>query len=218
MSSSLAHRLTERVSITVDGQEWPILFTHDVLLDIEQESGLSILSGELSMGRPTAKALRAILQVVLRHAGFACVPAVAGKLLGSIRCVEIRNLLNRAWCAAMPINESDEGSGDAGHIKDWMEGWAIARHDLGLTSDEWLAMTPRMLQALAHQHLEEIRQREFMQSQLTAVAANFGGRAPREPFKEDQFMLHPWPAKAKQKKTVDGVFIMNQFASARGTR
>jgi hypothetical protein len=74
----------------------------------------------------------------------------------------------------------------------WVEAWANAHTHLGLSGEEWLEMTPRMIQALSRQRLELVRQREWMLGQVCATVANFSMGSSRDPLRADLFMLHPW--------------------------
>jgi hypothetical protein len=72
-----------------------------------------------------------------------------------------------------------------------MDAWAIARHDLHLTSEEFLDMTPRMLQALCRRDLIAMQRNELLVGILASTVANFGFARPDQPLKPEDFMLHP---------------------------
>ena len=75
----------------------------------------------------------------------------------------------------------------------WFSTWASARQDLGLNEQEWLAMTPRMLQGLDMARLEQRREFELIIARLTAEMINHSACRPERPKRPREFMLHPWP-------------------------
>lgn len=64
--------------------------------------------------------------------------------------------------------------------------------ELGLSSDEFYAITPRQLDALARAHQRRLRRevehREFMFAQVTAMVANTGFRGWEKPRQPLEFM------------------------------
>ena len=205
---TIAERLTRPISIRAAGKDWPILFTHGALLDIERATGLDVMGGELNPSRPTARALRAILCAAT---GAPC--EVLNCCFSLRRIGETRRLVWDAWQAAMPDSEPEApDSKEKGKPLTWIEAWAVADQDLGLTADEWLAMTPRMVHALLERHLEQLRQWELLAGMVIANNANFSACAPKEPFSPERFMLHPWPKNKKDEKQPD---LMAAFSSLR---
>ena len=93
-----------------------------------------------------------------------------------------------------------------------MEAWAIARHDLGLATEEWLAMTPRMIHALRKQRLEQMQREELMIGIIASTTANFSISAPKQPIRAEAFMLHPIQHKIEPKQ-VTGDDIRAALAS-----
>lgn len=198
MSRSLAERLTERVHITFEGRQWPVLFTHDVLLDLEESLQVNILNGDLNMFQPSARVLRGVVHRILVRAGAESTLQGVGDLLRPGKLIETHNTLARAWRAAMPEPDPEhkgprEPNKPPSKPATWMEIWADNRYNLGLAEEEWLAMTPRMVQYLNRERLETVRQRELMLSRVGTTAANFGGMAPKDRLPEDVLMLHPYP-------------------------
>lgn len=205
---TIAERLTRRVSIELGGKAWPIVFTHSVLLDIEDETGLDVMAGSLDLARPTARAFRASLVIAMRAAGCAL---PVDDLLRPPRMEKARLAIWDAWREAMPEPEPAGDGDEPQKPLTKLQAWAMARQDLGLTSDEWLAMTPRMAQELQRRRLEQLRQRELMFGMVIANGANFSFCAPKEPLQPKRFMLHPWP----EKPVEPGLNIMNAFAEYR---
>jgi Phage integrase, N-terminal SAM-like domain len=53
----------------LDGKTWPLVVTHNVLIECEELTGLNLIAGEVNLLRPSAKLVRALLYVVLLRAG-----------------------------------------------------------------------------------------------------------------------------------------------------
>jgi hypothetical protein len=99
--SSLAEKLIERVEIALDGRSWPIVITHNVLIDCEELTGLNVLSGEVNLLRPSAKLVRALLYLVLRRAGAKYTLEQVGDLITPGNMVAVQEGLLTAWAASM---------------------------------------------------------------------------------------------------------------------
>jgi len=67
--------------------------------------------------------------------------------------------------------------------------WSVARYDLGLTSDEFFALTPRQFDALLKRREHETQRAEYMQAQIAAYTINFSACHPKESV--DPFDLMP---------------------------
>jgi hypothetical protein len=66
--------------------------------------------------------------------------------------------------------------------------WSTARHDLGLTSDEFYELQPRQLAALRQRWNRAEEHREFMPAQIAACVVNFSMSAPKEQVSAAVFM------------------------------
>ena len=75
-----------------------------------------------------------------------------------------------------------------------MDAWAIARHDLGLSSEEWLEMTPRQVHALLKRQVVEWQREELLVGIIASTTANFSFCRPTEPLEAESFMRHPYPS------------------------
>jgi hypothetical protein len=207
----IAHRLTEPVELSAGGGKWRIVFTHRVLLDLEELTGLDAM--RLNLSGLSALVLRAVLFAALREAGSPLSIEEAGALLRPGSFVHIREALIGAWTASFPDpdpSEQDASSGIQGPLLTTLNAWAKARFDLRLTDEEWLAMTPRMLHALSLRNLDAMRQRELMLATLCAHTVNSSFHAPKSPTQPASYMLHPWPE--PQQEPVYGETIMLAFA------
>lgn len=189
---NLAQRLTRRIEIPAGGKLWRIVFSHDVLLDIEDLTGLDVWAGGVNLDRPSAKLLRAVLYAALHHAGSDLSLKDAGEMLRLGKMSELRVKLMEAWGESMPEPEEDEADGKAPRILTWSHAWAIAGQDLGLSDEKWLAMTPRMLQALTRQRLERLQREEILVGTIAAAVSNSGFRAPERTVSAEMYMLHPF--------------------------
>jgi hypothetical protein len=84
-----------------------------------------------------------------------------------------------------------------------MHFWSVARYDLGLSDDDFYALTPRQLDALLKRKKVETSANEFMFAQLTSWVANTGFRTAEKPTAARDFMPSEWgktPAKAALKR------------------
>lgn len=216
---SIAHRLTRPVELSAGGGAWRILFTHRVLLDIEELTGLNAM--QVNLGQLSARLLRAVLFAVLREAGAPFSLAEAGVLLLPTDVARIRGSLIEAWQASMPEADPDAEQASPGRSEDavltTLEAWARARYDLRLSDEEWLSMTPRMAYALFEQRLEHMRWSELMMGIICAHTVNSGFRAPRRPTQPASYMLHPWPER-ETVQAIHGEDIMRVFADIPKTR
>jgi hypothetical protein len=189
--------LTRRVEVRLGGERWPLLFTHRVLLDIEDRLGVSILNGELDIVRLSAKGLRTILFVALSSSGATYSPEEIGNRVGLHGIAVARQSVIEAWVAAMPVKDEVVGDKDHAEVKarTWMEVWGNNRQYLHLTNAEWLDMTPRMCQSLDRARREEFRRWDLMASRISSTVANYAGKQSAKPVPGDAFMLDPWPRK-----------------------
>jgi hypothetical protein len=189
------------VLFAFDGRDWPLLFTHRVLLQIEARLSLSILNGELDIVRVPAKALRTILCVALSASGGTYSESGIGARLGVRGIGMAKRAAIDAWIASMPEADAKPKPGAEAKPKlksetrSWMDVWANNRYYLRLTDEEWLGMTPRMVQALDRARREDRRRWELMISRVAAVTANYGFCRPKKAIRDDHFMLDPWDDK-----------------------
>jgi hypothetical protein len=196
---ALAQLFTPIVEISIGGKVWPVLFTHRVILAVEGATGLSSIDGTLDLHRLSAKALRTLLGVALHSAGCPMTVAQIGETMQPRAITAYKQRLWEAWRNAMPEPEPSVHYGGKNSTKEppktrsWMQTWANNRTLLNLTDEEWLEMTPRMVQALSREKMERIRQDEYMLSKLLAATINFSMCHPEKPVPEDYGMIHPWP-------------------------
>lgn len=199
------------------GREWPVLFTHGALLDLELATGLDVIGGGLDVANPTARSLRDMLLCGVRQGNDAPTEPHLLAAFRLNRIVATRRVIWDAWIASMPEAEPEECGKDRKPAKPltWIEAWAIADQDLGLAAEEWLGMTPRMLHALNVRHLEQLRQWELMCGMIIANNANFSACAPEKALAPARFMLHPWPEEKKADVPI-GQIMMKEFAKLKG--
>ena len=210
----ITNLLTRRVELRLGDDRWPIVFTHAVLLDIEEQLHISLVNGELNIVNLSAKALRAILFAALCHSGASLSAEEIGRRIGLRGLPAARNAISEAWVAAMPEREpeSPRKAKKAQTRLSWMEVWANNREYLNLTDEEWLEMTPKMVQALDRAHREQVRRNELMLSRIASASANHSMCRPQKPYPDDHFMIDKWPKVEGDDGPITGENIMAQFA------
>ncbi len=209
----IAYRLTAPVELLAGDRRWRIVFTHRVLLDLEEITGLDAM--QVNLRSLSARMLRGVLFAVLREAGCPLSINEAGAMLRPGSFERIRGALIAAWIASFPDPDPESAEDDENHVQDGpplttLNAWAKARYDLRLSDEEWLSMTPRMLHALSLRSLDGMRQRELMLATLCAHTVNGSFHAPRSPTQPRSYMLHPWPEPPA--RPVFGENIMSAFA------
>ena len=172
----------------------------------------------------TASMARTLLMLTLQRAGAQCTQEQAGRLICSQKAMwEITNTLTKAWIDSMPEDDEEMRQVEQKRSKrstperepTWMSQWASAYGNLKIPSEEWLHMTPRMVQELSRQEMERTRQREFLFSNGVSNLIVFSAHPPKRPFDSDHFMLHPWPNRGKaQDEPITGEYIMAVMAAA----
>lgn len=105
MPKKIAEKLTGKVIVNLDGKEWPIVVTHNLLIETEELTGLNTLTGEANMVRPSAKLVRAILFLALKHAGAKYSLEQVGDLITPQNLVPVQEAILTAWAASMPEPE-----------------------------------------------------------------------------------------------------------------
>jgi hypothetical protein len=186
---------------------WEVRFDHLTLLRLEDATGLDVLGGKLDIVEPNARTLRALIQVTLWEGGpvdwAKLIPATIHRMMAGFQ---------RAWVRDMPVREPSRADGPGGKptAETWIEAWANAREILGLSDEEWLSYTPRMVQTLSKLRLESVRQNEWMLAQIAANVVNWSMHPPRTVVKAESFMLHPWdlPEAKQAPQTAEGVLKM----------
>jgi len=104
----MADRLIRKVQVHLDGKDWPIVVSHNVLIDCEELTGLNVLTGEANLMRPSAKLVRALLYLCLKRAGADYTLEQVGDLITPHNIVMVQEGLLNAWAASMPEGEEDE--------------------------------------------------------------------------------------------------------------
>jgi hypothetical protein len=102
---NIADKLIKKVEVRLDGKDWPIIITHNVLIDCEELTGLNVLSGDANLIRPSAKIIRALLFVALKRAGAKYTLEEVGDLINPHNLVPIQQGILAAWAASMPEPE-----------------------------------------------------------------------------------------------------------------
>jgi hypothetical protein len=105
MPETTTEKLIKRVEIRLDGKNWPIVITHNVLIECEDLTGLNVLAGEVNLVRPSAKLVRGLLYLALKRAGAKYTLAEVGDLITPHNIVKVQEALLTAWAASMPDEE-----------------------------------------------------------------------------------------------------------------
>src|SRR2546430_13397757 len=98
-------KLIQKVVLPLDGKEWRSVITHNTLIDCEELTGLNSLTGEVNILRPSAKLVRALLYLSLKHAGAKYTLEQVGLMINPQNIVAIQEGLLAAWAASMPDAE-----------------------------------------------------------------------------------------------------------------
>jgi hypothetical protein len=105
---SIAEKLVRKVDLKLDGKTWPLIVTHNVLIECEELTGLNLIAGEVNLLRPSAKLVRALLYVALRRAGAKYTLEQVGDLINPENIVMVQEGLLTAWAASMPAPDDTE--------------------------------------------------------------------------------------------------------------
>jgi hypothetical protein len=110
-SRKITDKLIQKVQLRLDGKDWPLIVSHNVLIDCEELTGLNVLTGEANLLRPSAKLVRALLYLCLQRAGAKYTLEDVGDLITPQNLVLVQEGLLKAWAASMPDPEEGEGEG-----------------------------------------------------------------------------------------------------------
>jgi hypothetical protein len=207
----LPRAITGGGPLLLGGRRWWLRITYQVLLDCEEATGVDMLAASSEVARPTVRMLRALLTAALHAAGAEWTAREVGKLLTLRNVGRVHEALLAAWAASMPESkrEPDAGGQGQGRVMTWLEAWAAARVELGLTDEEWLEMTPRQLHALKEARLEQMQREELLVCNVAAEVANAGGRWVRDHAVDAEFfMIHKLKQKQFESGRVTGEMVM----------
>ncbi len=211
----LPDSLFPRVEFEFEGEAYPLLFTHRVLLQCEHETGVDMLGSNLS--DPSAALIRALLFFALDRAGAACTMEQVGALIRPRTLPAIRSVILRAWAASMQAPEPAAKTPPREYRKTtWPDAWASAtsRDGLNLAQEEWLDMIPRQVGELNKLRLEQMQREELIIGILASAVSNSGFCRPVKPRTAESYMIHPLPELPEEPLT--GEYIMQQIKAARG--
>jgi hypothetical protein len=115
--SPLANQLQEpRVTIVLDGKEWTLVVTTNVLCDLETETGTNVLFGaEATIGKLSMTLMRCLLWLCLREQGASYTLQQVGNLVNGKNLAEVIEKLLKAYTGSMPQKEDIEA--DMGELK-----------------------------------------------------------------------------------------------------
>lgn len=186
----LARQLQRCVYFPWGDRQWPLLFTHRVLLRAQELAGSDLLNEGLS--RQSARLTRALLFAALSEAGGTYTLEEVGTHIALGGIAHVQAVLMDAWAASLPDpkpKQKSESNSKAPKYT-WLEHWSAARVNHKLSSDEWLDMTPRMFHSLEDQRVKQLQREEYLVGTIAATTANFGMSRPKQPLSPEDFMLH----------------------------
>lgn len=76
----------------------------------------------------------------------------------------------------------------------------MARHDLGLSSEEFFSLQPRQLDALVKRHDRAKQENEFLFAQLGSLVVNFSMSRPKESIQPKDLMPSQWAKKRRSSR------------------
>jgi hypothetical protein len=210
--ATITDKLIRKVEIRLGGADWPLVVTHDVLIECERLTGKKMLAGG-DVLRPTARLVRALLYLMLCRAGAAYTLGHVGKFITPANAEKVQGAILEAWAASMPDPEPEENGQRPSREEKFeaINAWAIARYDLGLSDQEWLDSTPRQIDELLKRKTLRSQFVEYLTAVIAATAANAPHWRTTQPREVNEFMkLHPFPEAPP--KPVTGEMIMAAFA------
>lgn len=109
MAKKPTDKLIQKVQVRLDGKDWRLVITHNTLIECEDLTGLNLLTGEVNILRPSAKLVRGLLYLALKHAGAKYTLEQVGLMITPENIVNVQEGLLSAWQASMPdAKEEDE--------------------------------------------------------------------------------------------------------------
>lgn len=216
----LAAALTAPVEIAIRERRWPLLVTNGVLLDCERMTGVDMLNS-FRIDQAASAVLLPLFWLLLARAGAEySSPAEVGDLITLRSLFVIRRRVLRAWVASMPERRRSREAGVGSPEKQTHIGaWAFARMELGLSTEEWLDATPRMIQELADVRLRRMQWQEMMNGINTSETVNHSFCRPEKARTAESFMIHPLEDGEQEAAVRDpGTYLLNQFLKVKGTK
>jgi hypothetical protein len=103
-----------KVQVRLDGKDWPLVVTTNVLCDLEEMTGLNTLGGvETSLVKPSARMVRAWLWLCLREQGATYTLEEVGALINHKNIKLIITALTTAYINSMvPVEEVEQDQAD----------------------------------------------------------------------------------------------------------
>jgi hypothetical protein len=166
--------------------------TYRVLLECEEIAEVNLLSPSFDVTRPSARLVRALLWAALVSAGCELSEKQVGAKLSLRGASRAHAALLDAWLASMPKVATKPDAEGKPHA--WPDSWAFAVESLGLTTEQWLDMTPLQVEALRAVYMERLQREEYLVGVIASTMANFGARVVHKPLKPESFMIHPFEA------------------------
>ena len=206
--SLLTDWLTGKVTVNLGGVERRLVVTYGVLLEVENETGLDCLSGVEAFFSPSMRSLRALLCAMLRRYDAGIQLWEVGALLNQPSNLPIAlKAVAQALVVSMPDPEPEskprkgqKKEAVARIVRTWADLRAAARVELGLTDEEWLAMTPREFHALRKVYVKSLRHLELVVGQVCATVKNHSMNPGKQWAQAMDYVLHRLPEDEPQAK------------------
>lgn len=207
----LADWLTGKVTVNLGGVEHRLVVTYGVLLEVENETGLDCLSGVEAFFSPSLRSLRALLCAMLRRYDEGIRSWEIGALLDQPSCLPVvLQAVRQAFVVSMPDPEpevkprkgqkKESAAAAARIVRTWPDLRASARVELGLSDDEWRAMTPREFHALRKVYVKSLRHLELVVGQVCATVKNHSMNPGKQWAQATDYVLHRLPEDEPQMK------------------
>lgn len=100
-------KLIQKVELKIDGRQWPIVVDHELLIDLEDLTGLNVLTGTVNVAHPSAKLMRDFLYLALKRAGAKYTQKEVSARINPGNILLIQEALLAAWSASMPELEPE---------------------------------------------------------------------------------------------------------------
>jgi hypothetical protein len=100
-------KLIRKVELKIDGRLWPIVVDHELLIELEDLTGLNVLTGQVNLSKPSARLLRDFLYLALKRAGANYSQKDVSGRINPGNIIRIQEALLAAWSASMPEPEPE---------------------------------------------------------------------------------------------------------------
>ena len=105
----IANKLVDKVMVRLDGREWQLVITFNLLCELESMTAINgLLGAESIFVKQSPKGIRALLYLCLREQGAEYTLEQVGDLINARTLPLVTQGLLLAWVASMPKKEDVE--------------------------------------------------------------------------------------------------------------